>query len=71
MYCANFKETPLIFIETAHDVLSIYPFDEKFLTWGRGIQFGYGFYLSICQRWHFLNSNLQAVGTKTVVPHPS
>jgi hypothetical protein len=80
VYCANLKETHLFFVETARDVLSLDPSDEKLLTWGRGIRFGYGFYLSICQRRHFLkgstqnrgfNSNLQAVGTKTVVPHPS
>jgi hypothetical protein len=56
VYCANLKETPLFFVERARDVLSLNPSDEKLLTWGRGIRFGYGFYLSICQRRHFLKS---------------
>ena len=37
VYCANLKETPLFFVETARDVLSLDPSDEKLLTWGRGI----------------------------------
>jgi hypothetical protein len=56
VYCANLKETPLFFVVTARDVLSLDPSDEKLLTWGRGIRFGYGFNLSICQRRHFLKS---------------
>jgi hypothetical protein len=43
VYCANLKETPLFFVETARDALSLDPSDEKLLTWGRGIRFGYGF----------------------------
>jgi hypothetical protein len=46
----NPKKNPLYFVETARDVLSLKPSDEKLLTWGRVISFGYGFYLSICQR---------------------
>jgi hypothetical protein len=34
VYCANYKETPLFFVETACDVLSLDPSDEKLLTWG-------------------------------------
>jgi hypothetical protein len=56
VYCANFKETPVFFVETAQDVLSIKPSDEKLLTWGRGIRFGYGLYLTICQRRFLLKS---------------
>jgi hypothetical protein len=80
VYHTNLKEIPLFFVETARDVLSLEPSGGKLLTWGRGIRFGYGLYLSICQRLHFFkastqnrgfNSNLRAVGTKTGVPHPS
>jgi hypothetical protein len=57
VYCANLKESPLFLVEPAHDVLSLDPSDEKLLTWGWGIRFGYGFYLSICQRRRFLKEN--------------
>lgn len=62
VYCANLKETPLFFVETARDVLSLKPSDEKLRTWGRGIGFGYGFYLSICQRRFFLKSKYSEQG---------
>jgi hypothetical protein len=62
VYCANLKETPLFFVETARDVLSLNRSDEKLLTWDRGIQFGYGLYLSICQRRHFLKSKYSEQG---------
>jgi hypothetical protein len=32
VYCANLKETPLFFVETARDVLSLNPSYEKLLT---------------------------------------
>jgi hypothetical protein len=56
VYCANLKETALFFVETARDVVSFKPSHQKLLTWGRGICFGYGFYLSICQRRFLLKS---------------
>jgi hypothetical protein len=62
VYCANLKESPLFFVERARDVLSLDPSDEKLLTWGRGIQFGYGFYPSICQRRHSLESKYSEQG---------
>jgi hypothetical protein len=68
VYCANLKETPLFFVETARDVLSLDLSDEKLLTWGRGIRFGYGFYLSICQRRHFLKSKYSEQGFQFKAP---
>jgi hypothetical protein len=62
VYCANLKDTLLFFVETARDVLSLNPSDEKLLTWGRGIRFGYGFYLSVRQRRHFLKSKYSEQG---------
>ena len=50
VYCSVQRETPLLFVETARDILSLDPTHETLASWGRGIRFGYGFYLSICQR---------------------
>jgi hypothetical protein len=66
VHCANLKETPLFFVETARDVLSLDPSHEKLLTWGWGVPFGYGLYLSICQRRHFLESKYAEQGFQLV-----
>ena len=54
VYCSVMSETPLFFVETARDILSLPPSDNNLASWGRGVRFGYGFYLSICQQRYFL-----------------
>jgi hypothetical protein len=62
VFCAIQRETPFFFVKTAREILSLHPSNAKLLSWGRGIRFGYGFYLSICQRQFFLKRDYHAKG---------
>lgn len=53
VYCSVQRESPIFFVETARDILSLDPLDAMLAEWGRGIRFGFRFYLSICQRGYF------------------
>ena len=61
-FCSVQSETPLLFIETARDILSLDPADSNLLTWDRGFKFGYRFYLSVCQGRFFLKKEFNSKG---------
>ena len=62
VYCSVQRESPVFFVETACDILSLDPSDARLATWGRGIRFGFGFSLSICQRRFFWKRHYGRMG---------